>query len=106
PSASRPPALHLRARSLLLIFAGWALYAFVLANVIAAFQNENAQAHPPFFRLLVFALSEAAVWAFLTVPIVLLARRFPITSGNWSRRVPLHLGLAVLTHLLRVGASM
>jgi len=104
PLSDRIPAR--RIRSLLLVFAGWTLYGAVAAQIIRAFMSPTVQPRPPFHRLLIYAVAEAWIWALLTLPIVWLARRFPVTTATLARRIPLHLGFAVVTHVIRVGIGV
>ena len=102
-SARIPPG---RIRALLLVFAGWTLYGVVSAQIIRAFVPPVARPRPSFLQLLVYALSEAWLWALLTVPTVLLARRVPFTTGNWARRIPLHIGFAAGIHVVHAAGTL
>lgn len=93
------PAVAPAARTVLLVFGAWTLYAFVAAYVIHAWRTRLGEPTPPYLGLVHYWLVSAWLWALLTFPIVLAARRLPVTATNGLSRVPLHLVLAVVTHL-------
>jgi two-component system LytT family sensor kinase len=99
--SSAPPSLF-RARTLALVLAAWTVYGVLLANHVFWVRRMNGLPEIPFRHLLEYQLPEAWLWALLTVPVLFLARRFPVTATTALRRVPLHLAFAVLVHLVGV----
>src|SRR5687768_2105845 len=90
------------ARTVGLVFAGWTIYAALLAHMISI-QRQMRDAPPvPYLRFLRWTLPEMWLWAALTFVILAAARRFPITAANWKRRLPLHLLFAVAIHATEV----
>jgi len=103
PRSLRPARSH-RLRTALLVFAGWTVYGVLFANVIRAFSAVRPR--PKMWGLLIYAWSEAWVWALFTAPIVWLARRFPVTTRTWPRSIPLHLGFALFFHCVVAGSGI
>jgi signal transduction histidine kinase len=92
-------------KALGLVFLGWTLYAALEANQITWMRAINGAPPVAYVNLLRYSLVSAWLWALLTLPIVALARRFPVTSVNWWHRVPLHVVFAIAVHGI-VAASL
>jgi signal transduction histidine kinase len=84
-----------------IVFGGWTAYAFVAAYIFYAWRSRTGQQHPPYLGMVHFWLVTCWLWALLTLPIVAAARRFPVTAANWPVRIPLHLGFALVTHVVQ-----
>ncbi len=85
-------------RTFALVFAGWTLYGVLVGNLIYGLRKLNGAPPVSLFNLIRYSMADAWMWALLTLPILGLARRFPISGTNWWRHVPLHLLFAVLIH--------
>ena len=85
-----------------LIFAGWTVFGLVLANqtyMQAALRGRQVTWLP----VLRFGLLEAYLWAFATLAIFWLARRFPLERGRLVGGIAVHLVAAVVLSLARAG---
>ena len=85
-----------------LVFAAWTVFGLLLANQIYI-QSQLRGQTVPWVRVLRSGLLEAYVWAFATLGIFWLARRFPLERGRLLRRIALHVVAAVVVSLARVG---
>src|SRR5262245_18357139 len=85
-----------------IIFAAWTVFALLQAN-----QNYTLTAlagrQMPLFVALRPGLLEAVLWAFTTVAIFWLARRFPLDRGRVLRGIAVHFVAAVVIALARTG---
>jgi two-component system, LytTR family, sensor kinase len=101
-------SLTARTRRLLqaaLIFAGWTL--IVLTFSVQAYVFAAARNRPDSFRHeFLVAATEWYVWAALTPVVLLLCRKFRITSQNWLRMVLLHLAASVVVSFLQLAAQV
>lgn len=93
PGPPAPPAsdgaIRIGVRRWRLVTAVWASVA--LFSVAQIYIARTALGHPPpIVPLLVLELPVWAFWALLTVPIVMLARRFPLDRRRVARSVVLH----------------
>ena len=85
-----------------LIFAAWTVFGLLLANQNYMQSQLRGQA-VPWLRLLRSGLLDAYLWAFSTLVIFWLARRFPFERGRVLRRVAAHLLAAVVLSVARAG---
>ena len=77
-----------------LIFAGWTVFGLLLANQFHM-QAELRGRPMPWGAALRPGLLESYLWAFTTLAIFWLARRFPLERGRVLRRIAVHLVAAV-----------
>jgi two-component system LytT family sensor kinase len=85
-----------------LIFAAWAVFGLLLAHQ-SYIQSSLGGRQMPWVTALRPALLEATLWAFTTVAIFWLARRFPLERGRMLRGIIVHLVAAVVIALARSG---
>jgi two-component sensor histidine kinase len=85
-----------------LIFVAWTVFGLLLANQIYI-QSQLRGQSIPWVRVLRSGLLEAYLWAFATLAIFWLARRFPLERGHVLPRIAVHLVAAVVLSLARVG---
>ena len=85
-----------------LIFVAWTVFGLLLANQIYI-QSQLRGQSVPWVRVLRSGLLEAYLWAFATLAIFWLARRFPLERGHVLPRIAVHLVAAVVLSLARVG---
>jgi two-component system, LytTR family, sensor kinase len=85
-----------------LIFVAWTVFGLLLANQIYI-QSQLRGQPVPWVRVLRPGLLEAYLWAFATLAIFWLARRFPLERGNVLPRIAVHLVAAIVLSLARVG---
>ncbi len=87
----------MKARVVFAVGAIWLLVALVWGSQTAL--GSTVMGNPtPFSRALISALVQTVPWIPVTLAIIALAVRFPITRDLWPRHVPLHLAAsAVLT---------
>src|SRR6185503_10934653 len=83
-----------------LIFAALAIFGLLLANQ-SVIQSALGGRQMPWVTALRPGMLEAALWAFTTLAIFWLARRFPLERGRVLRGVVVHLGAAVVIALAR-----
>jgi signal transduction histidine kinase len=83
-----------------LIFAAWTVFGLLLANQFHM-QAELGGRPVAWARMLRPGLLEAYLWAFTTLAIFWLARRFPLERGRVLRRMGVHLGAAIGLGLAR-----
>jgi two-component system LytT family sensor kinase len=88
-----------------LVFAAWTVFGLIMANQFYM-QLELSGGHASLGPVLRHALFEAYLWAFITLAIFWLARRYPLERGRMLRRIPLHLAGVVVLALLRVVAMV
>lgn len=93
------------ARRWALVVGAWTVVAaFSLAQIYVA---QSALGHPPpLGALLLLEVPVWAFWALLTVPIVLLARCFPLDRGRVVRALAIHTGAAIAIGLVSVAFQM
>ena len=85
-----------------IIFAAWAVFALLVANqsnILAAMGGREM----PWFVALRPALLEATLWAFTTLAIFWLARRFPLDRGRMIQGIAVHIVGAIVIALARSG---
>lgn len=78
-----------------LIFAAWAVFGLLVVNQSSMLSALGGRPIPWVVALRP-ALLEAALWAFTTVAIFWLARRFPLERGRVLRGVAVHVVAAVV----------
>ena len=84
-----------------LIFAAWTVFGLITANQF--YMQSGLRGDPaPWGHVLRHGLFEAYLWAFATLAIFWLARRFPLERGRMLRSVAVHLFVALVFSLLRV----
>jgi two-component system, LytTR family, sensor kinase len=84
-----------------LIFAAWTVFGLITANQIYM-QSEVRGLTVPLGHVLRLGLFEAYLWAFATLAIFWLARRFPLDRGRMLRSSAVHLFGALVLSLARV----
>jgi two-component system, LytTR family, sensor kinase len=84
-----------------LIFAAWTVFGLITANQIYM-QSELRSDPMPWGHGLRLGLFEAYLWAFATLAIFWLARRFPLERGRMLRSSAVHLFGALVLSLARV----
>jgi two-component system, LytTR family, sensor kinase len=103
-----PLALSTRSRRLfhwLLIVAAWTV--IVLTFAVQGYVFAVSRGRPDnFWHEFLVASSEWYVWAALTPWVLLLCRRFRITSQNWLPAVLLHLAAGVVISLLQLAIQV
>jgi signal transduction histidine kinase len=77
-------------RKIVLVIAGWTLFAFVCATQ-AYLNSVNAGRPLPYSRVISVWLVCAYLWAILTPLVFLFAKRFPIANEGAARSVALHI---------------
>jgi LytS/YehU family sensor histidine kinase len=88
-----------------IIFAAWAVFGLLVANqsnILATLGGRDM----PWIVALRPALLESVLWAFTTVAIFWLARRFPLERGRVLRAIAVHLVAAVVIALVRSGVMV
>ena len=85
-----------------LIFAAWTVFGLLLANQ-GYMQSQLRGQSVPWVRVLRPGLLDAYLWAFATLAIFWLARRFPLEPGRMVRSIAVHLVAAVVLSLARAG---
>src|SRR6185436_15379852 len=83
-----------------LIFAAWAVFGLLVANQSTMLSSLGGR-DMPWIVALRPALLESTLWAFTTVAIFWLARRFPLERGQVLRAIVVHLVAAVVIALAR-----
>ncbi len=84
-----------------LIFAGWTVFALLTTNQVYV-QDELRGDALPWGRVIRGGLLDAYLWAFTTLVIFWLARRFPLERGGMLRGIVVHVVSAIILSLLRV----
>jgi two-component system LytT family sensor kinase len=84
-----------------LVFAAWTVFGLIMANQFYM-QLELSGRPASWGRVLRHGLFEAYLWAFVTLAIFWLARRYPIERGRMLRSIPVHVVGVVVLALLRV----
>jgi two-component system LytT family sensor kinase len=84
-----------------LVFAAWTAFGLIMANQFYM-QLELGGRPASWGPVLRHGLFEAYLWAFVTLAIFWLARRYPIERGRMLRSIPVHLVVVVVLALLRV----
>ena len=85
-----------------LVFAAWTVFGLLLAN--QGYMQSQLRGQPvPWVRVLRPGLLDGYLWAFATLAIFWLARRFPLERGRVLRHVAVHLVAAVVLSLARAG---
>nr|MDQ3310339.1 hypothetical protein [Gemmatimonadota bacterium] len=88
-----------------LIFAAWTVFGLFMANQF--YMQLDVRGEPVSWdTVLRHGLFEAYLWAFVTLAIFWLARRFPLERGRMLRRTPVHLVGAFVLSLARVVAMV
>ncbi|HEX2209877.1 MAG TPA: histidine kinase [Longimicrobium sp.] len=85
-----------------LIFAAWTVFGLLLANQ-GYMQAELRGRSVSWVEVLRRGLLDAYLWAFATLAIFWLARRFPLERGRVLRGIVVHLVAAVVLALARAG---
>ena len=88
-----------------IIFAAWAVFGLLVANqstILSALGGRPM----PWVTALRPGLLEASLWAFTTVAIFWLARRFPLERGQVLQGIAVHLVAAVVIALARSGVMV
>jgi len=85
-----------------IIFAAWAVFGLLVANQSSMLSALGGR-QMPWIVALRPALLEATLWAFTTLAIFWLARRFPLERGRVLLRVAVHIVAAVVIALARTG---
>ncbi len=88
-----------------IIFAAWAVFGLLLANQ-SYIQSALGGRQMPVVTALRPGLLEAVLWAFTTLAIFWLARRFPLERGRVFRGVAVHLVAAIVIALARTGVMV
>ncbi len=88
-----------------LIFAAWAIFGLLLANQSYIGSGLRGRQMPLWIALRP-GLLEATLWAFTTIAIFWLARRFPLERGRVLRGIAVHLAAAVAISLARTSISV
>ena len=88
-----------------LIFAAWLVFGLLVANQSSMLSALGGRPMPWVIALRP-ALLEAALWAFTTVAIFWLARRFPLERGRGLLGIAVHLAAAVVIALARTGVML
>jgi len=88
-----------------IIFAAWAVFGLLVANQ-SVIQSALGGRQMPWVTALRPGLLEASLWAFTTVAIFWLARRFPLERGRVLRGIVVHLVAAVVIALARTGVMV
>jgi two-component system LytT family sensor kinase len=88
-----------------IIFAAWAVFGLLVANQSSMLSTLGGR-QMPWIVALRPALLEAALWAFTTIAIFWLARRFPLERGRVLRGIVVHLVAAVVIALARTGVMV
>lgn len=84
-----------------LVFAAWTVFGLIMANQFYM-QLELMGRPASWGPVLRHGLFEAYLWAFITLAIFGLTRRYPLERGRLLRRIPVHLAGVVVLALLRV----
>ncbi|HEU4559371.1 MAG TPA: histidine kinase [Longimicrobium sp.] len=84
-----------------LIFAAWTVFGLITANQVYV-QFELIGRPLSWRHALQQSLFEAYLWAFATLAIFWLARRFPLERGRMLRGIAVHLAGAVVLSLARI----
>jgi two-component system, LytTR family, sensor kinase len=84
-----------------LVFAAWTVFGLITANQLYM-QSEVRGLAVPWTHALRLGLFEAYLWAFATVAIFWLTRRFPLERGRMLRSSTVHLAGALILSLARV----
>jgi two-component system, LytTR family, sensor kinase len=88
-----------------LIFAAWTVFGLILANQF--YMQFELRGQPVSWeRALRHGLLEAYLWAFSTVAIFWLARRFPLERGRMLRSSAVHLAGAAVLSVARVAFTV
>ena len=87
------------------IFAAWTIFGLLLANQ-SYIQTLLRGRQMPLVIALRPGLLEALLWAFTTVAIFWLARRFPLDRGRVLGGIVVHLVAAVVIALARTGVMV
>jgi len=84
-----------------LVFAAWTVFGLILASQF--YMQFELRGQPvPWGEVLRNGLFEAYLWAFATLAIFWLARRFPLERGRMLRSLAVHLAGAIVLSLVRV----
>ena len=89
-------------REAAIIFAAWTVFGLILANQVymqAALRGRQL----PLGSVVWQGLFDAYLWAFFTLAVFWLARRFPLERGRMVRNCVAHLAGAVVLSLARMG---
>jgi two-component system, LytTR family, sensor kinase len=90
------------------IFGVWLALSVALTGQASLVLYTASRAHPDLphggappptslSELLLIHVAEGVIWASLTLGILWLGKRFPLTQGRWARSLSVHLGASVLT---------
>jgi two-component system LytT family sensor kinase len=88
-----------------LIFAAWAVFGLLLAHQ-SYIQSAIGGRPMPLIVALRPAVLEAVLWAFTTLAVFWVARRFPLERGHLLRGIAVHLVAAVTIALARTGVMI
>jgi len=90
-----------RRRFVLAVVAGWAALALLFAATNSLTYMSTGR--PPLWGLSIrMALADWLGWAALTFPVLWLARRWPLDSGRFRARLPMHVVAAVAVAAVKV----
>jgi two-component system LytT family sensor kinase len=107
-SVDMPLTISARTRRVLnwaLIFAAWTL--IVLTFSVQAYVFAVARGKPDiFWHEFLSASSDWYIWAALTPLVLLLCRRFRITSQNWHSAVPLHIVAGIIVSFVQLAIQV
>jgi len=102
PSAERNRRFWLETA---IIFAAWVIFGLLVANQ-SSMLSALAGRPMPWVVALRPALLESILWAFTTLAIFWLARRFPLEHGRLLRGIAVHLFASVVIALARTGVMV
>jgi two-component system, LytTR family, sensor kinase len=88
-----------------LVFGAWTVFGLITASQFYM-QSELAGQPASWEPALQHGLFEAYLWAFVTLAIFWLVRRFPLERGRMLRHLPVHLVSAIILALARVVAMV
>ena len=84
-----------------LIFAAWTVFGLTLANQMYV-QSEMRGQPTSWVQVLRIGMLEAYLWAFTTLAIFWLARRFPLERGRMVRSTAAHIAAVIFISLARI----
>ena len=89
-------------RQTALVFGVWTFVAFVITQQQYISLSYSPSPVPPWSRLFISGLASCWLWAAFTLPMIRLARRFRVDSGNWPIYVPLHIAIGLAFSVIDV----
>jgi two-component system LytT family sensor kinase len=103
-SAPMPSTTPRRPPVWALVSAAWVVPA--LFAVFTSYAQGRLAGRPPRPRSLIFEGGDWLVYAALTPIVFWLARRYPLATGTLTRRIPLHLGAAIVLCVAWAGGGV